>query len=189
MVVQCNLSMEALTIYIPYFDINSSSIIYTPQPSGFLQDSSSLQSQETVELYKAAWLNKANPDWKTLLDASSAIVHSGVTGSGTFSDPLIANIDVEFTHKPDNFDNWYTGTSGFGIYGTCQFGDTFSTVDAPFLNNDTNSLVSLLTDWYGLKYNFKLGAIANITTLKRLEVPWIFYVDAFGSSYFRYPST
>lgn len=114
------LQLLPLSIYQPYFDLPSVSILYSSWAGGYLFDNSNSGDNIATEVAKYSWLNHNNPDWQTLLDGGSTIVLPDVNGESFFSLNNVSQIVVDILSYPPNQDFWW-GSNQFSKFGIVAF--------------------------------------------------------------------
>lgn len=170
--------MVPCAVKMPFYNYATQNIIYEAFDMGIVGDDSSIVSNLHNELCKLAWENQSNPDWQIVGDNSHTSSLSGQQGTGSIqcdAGPILrAVIQLNLQNQAD-INKWY-GSSDFGVYGVCGFGNS-AQVNGPmwFLNKEKEAfqLPFSQEDWF--YYSLKPGVSIDGILVPICQIPYLQY--------------
>ena len=170
--------MVPCAVKMPFYNATTYDITYEAFDMGIVGDDSSIVSTLHNELCHLAWENQCNPDWQIVGDNSHTSSLSGQQGTGSVqcnAGPILrAVIQLNLQNSAD-INKWY-GSSDFGVYGVCGFGNS-TQVNGPmwFLNKEKEAfqLPFSQEDWF--YYSLKPGVSIDGILVPICQIPFIQY--------------
>lgn len=163
----------------PYFDAALEAVLYwtgifLPTTAGVFFGDDNVANSYDFQGWTAASANKANQDWRTLLDPTTIQVYPNRSGEGTLGvnqtvNSIFCNV---VPPVPANIDRWW-GTSTFAKYGIVAFNAPAPVMPAWFINLPTCNFITLETAPLGFYFALFNQVVCNFTTYSQITIPFV----------------